>query len=157
MSDQMHIESLVPQPLPDLRRVTLNLRVVGLPPYGLGVASCVAGLSDVPPADRSGQAQPAPDVDLFLGAPSPAGLPDAGGPAVNDDRPPSSYPDVTLSIFDQYGNEVAGTFIVEHKEPELDFTLHLRTFEPGATYTARAEMTLNDEIIQVVQVPFELK
>ena len=59
-------------------------------------------------------------------------------------------------VIDQHGNEVASTFIVEHKEPELEFTLHLRVSEPGATYVARAEMASSDKVVQTVQVPFEL-
>ena len=62
-------------------------------------------------------------------------------PTSGDDRPPSPYPDVTLSILDQSGNEIATAYIVEHKEPKLDFTLHLREAEPGATYAAWAVMT----------------
>ena len=158
MSDSMRIESLTPQPLPDLRRVTLNLRVAGLPPYGPGAAFGFASLSDTAPADRAAKEQPAPNVDFLLEDSPPTEMPEAGGPALADRaRHPSPYPDVALSILDQDGNEVAGTFIVEHKEPNLDFTLHLRAYEPGATYIAQAEMSLNDELVQIVQVPFELK
>jgi len=154
----MRIESLTPQPLPDLRRVTLNLRVAGLPPYGPGAVFGVSSLSDADPADQAAKEQPAPNVDFFLDDSPPTELPEAGDPVPADrTRPPSPYPDVALSILDQNGNEVAGTFIVEHKEPDLDFTLHLRAYEPGATYVAQAEMSLNDEIVQIVQVPFELK
>jgi hypothetical protein len=64
---------------------------------------------------------------------------------------------MALSILDPQGNEIAATFIVAHNEPELDFTLHLPASEPGATYIAHAEMIVNNEVIQIVQVPFELR
>lgn len=154
MSDPVRIESLTPQPFPDLRRVSLILRVSGLPAYGAG--SNVINFLDMPqPEEEDQEGKPAgwpatPDVDL-LAEPLPANEPPAGH------RPPSSFPNLTLSILDQQGNEIASTYVVEHKEPELDFTLHLRTFEPGDTYIACAEMTMNNEVIQVVQVPFELR
>jgi hypothetical protein len=94
---------------------------------------------------------------MFLDSTEPEQIAAENFPAPGGDRPPSPYPDVTLSILDQGGNEIATTFIVEHKEPELNFTLHLRTPEPGATYTARAELVTNNAVIQTVQVPFELK
>ena len=71
--------------------------------------------------------------------------------------PPSQYPDVDLSIFDRHGNEVAATFIVEHKEPDLDFTLHLHTAEPSGAYTIRATLTDNGQVTQVIEAPFELR
>jgi hypothetical protein len=163
VSEPIHIESLTPQPSPDLRRVSLNVRVSGLPAYGYGHGSNPINFCDMPqPEERAQEEKPiespaTPNVNLFPEAPSSNELPVANGAMLGDDRRASPYPDLTLSILDQHGNEVATTFIIEHKEPELDFTLHLRAFDPGATYVARAEMTLKDEVIQVVQVPFELK
>jgi len=161
--DPIRIESLIPRPLPDLRRVSLILRVSGLPAYGPGTGSTLLHFPDMPqpPEDaeeaKSNQSPTAPNVDLFLDSPAPEQARVEDFPMPDKNRPPSPYPDVTLSILDQGENEIATTFIVEHKEPELDFTLHLRTSEAGATYTARAELTLSDEVIQTVQVPFELK
>jgi hypothetical protein len=121
--------------MPDGRRVLVTLRTSGLPPYGLGV---------VAPAPTPA----APNVELFLEDPTrPA-------PAKGD-RAPSPYPDVDLSVYDRQGNEVAATFIVEHKEPDLDFTLHLRGVEPGGTYTIRATLTDGGQVAQVVEAPFE--
>ena len=160
MPDPIRIESLIPQPLPDLRRVSLTLRVSGLPDYGLGAGRNLLQFHDMPtpPEEaqeaKSNQSPPAPNVDLFLEAPTSN---QENSLAPGDDRSPSPYPDVTLSILDQSGNEIATTYIVEHKEPELGFTLHLRDPDPGATYTARAELTLNDEATQTVQVPFVLR
>jgi hypothetical protein len=163
VSDPIRIESLIPQPLPDLRRVSLILRVSGLPAYGPGAGSNLLHFPDMPqPLEetqeaKSNQSPTTPNVDLFLDSRVPEHATAEDFPIPDDDRPPNLYPDVTLSILDQGGNEIATTFIIEHKEPELDFTLHLRSPEPGATYTARAELTLSDEVIQTVRVPFELK
>lgn len=163
MPDPIRIESLLAQPLPDLRRVSLTLRVSGLPDYGPGATSNLLNFPDMPtPSEEAQGAKPNPssptaNVDLFLDSQAfhqePAGDP----PPHADNRLPSPYPDVTLSILDQGGNEIATTYIVEHKEPELDFTLHVGTPEPGAIYTARAELTMNDEVIQTVRVPFALR
>ena len=162
MSDQIRIESLIPQPLPDLNRVLLVLHVSGLPTYVYGSGSNLAFFPDMPqnaagtPAEGSDPSPPAPNVDLFTDTDLIGQPPVASQSSPGEERPPSPYPDVALCILDQHGNEVASTFIVEHKEPELDFTLHLRVSEPGATYVARAEMTISDEVVQTVQVPFEL-
>ncbi len=137
MSDQIRIEALIPRPMPDGRRVLVTLRTVGLPPYSLGM---------VAPAPQSA----APDVEPSLEDP-------ARPTPSKDDPPPSPYPDVDLSIYDQHGNEVAATFIVEHKEPDLDFTLHLRSAEPGGPYTVRATLSLGGQVIQVIEAPFEFR
>ncbi|GAB4547006.1 MAG: hypothetical protein Kow0063_41600 [Anaerolineae bacterium] len=156
MSNPIRIESLIPQPLPDLRRVSLILRVSGLPAYGPGANFRFLHFPDMPGGEEDDQGAhpappPAPNVTLFTDT-------SASDPAApGDERAPSPFPDVTLSIFDPSGREVASTYIVEHKEPELDFTLHLSAAEPGAAYLARAEMRMNDEVIQTVQVAFELK
>lgn len=136
MSSPLRIESLIPRPLPGLGRVSVLLRVSGLPAYGPGPGSRPIYFTDMP----SSEADSSTENPI-----SPAPVPDS-----------SPYPDVTLSILDQAGHELATTYIVEHKEPELDFTLHLRSFEPGTTCTARAEMTHHDQVVDVVQVPFEL-
>ena len=162
MSAPVRIESLIPQPLPDLRRVSIALSVSGLPAYGPAASSNLAHFPDMPGPGTGLQEQepnpspPAPNVELVLDTPPSNRAPAEAPPAAGDDRTSSPYPDVTLSILDQSGNEIATTYIVEHKEPKLDFTLHLREAEPGAIYAACAVMTMNDEIIQSVQVPFEL-
>lgn len=78
----------------------------------------------------------------------------------DDPKPPASevpYPDITLSILDDTGQVVATLFIVEHKEAHTSLTLHLRA-EPdfNITYTARAEMTYQQDTLQTVEVPFTL-
>lgn len=163
MSAPVRIESLIPQPLPDLRRVSITLRVSGLPAYGPATGSNLIYFPDMPGPAEVSQGQepktspPAPNVELVLETPPSSQTPAEDSPTSGDDRPSSPYPDVTLSILDQSGNEVATTYIVEHKEPNLDFTLHLHEAEPGTTYAACAVMTMNDRVIQTVQVPFELE
>jgi hypothetical protein len=154
VSESIRIQALIPEPLPDLRRVSLFLRVTGLPAYGPAMGSSPIEFGDMPPAQAEAhQAPPVANVELF---------PEGGAAGTSDllpegnERPPSPYPDLTLCILDQDGNELASTYIVEHKEEELDFTLHLRSFEPGATYIARAQMESNDQVFQTFQVPFEL-
>jgi hypothetical protein len=152
VSDEIRIESFTPQPLWDGRRVTLILHVSGLPAYGPG--SHFLSFTDMPNAEADAE-EPAqtprtPNVNLFPQSPPS----EESGPS-GQERPSSPYPNVTLGIFDQYGSSMATTYIIEHKEPELDFTLHVPAMEPGTPYVARAEMAINDKIIQVVEVPFE--
>jgi hypothetical protein len=152
VSDEIRIESFTPQPLWDGRRVTLILHVSGLPTYGPG--SHFLSLTDTSnheaDAEEPAQTPRKPNVNLFHQSPAS----EESGPS-GQERPSSPYPNVTLSIFDQHGSSMATTYIIEHKEPELDFTLHVPPMEPGIRYLARAEMVINDEIIQVVEVPFE--
>lgn len=159
MPDPIRIESLIPQPFSDLRRVLLTLHVSGLAPNGPGAGSNFLHFADMPKSSEAQSTPPSttPNADVFLDSTEPERAETDDFPTPTDDRPPSPYPDVTLSILDHRGNEIATTFIIEHKEPELDFTLHLRSPEPGATYTAQAELVMNDAVIQTVQVPFELK
>ena len=137
LSDQIRIEALIPSPMPDGRRVLVTLRTTGLPLYGLGMVA-PAPTPTAPGAELSSKDPTHP---------TPA----------QGDQPPSPYPDVDLSVYDRNGNEVAATFIVEHKEPDLDFMLHLRSAEPGGTYTIRATLTDGDQVTQVVEAPFEFR
>jgi hypothetical protein len=147
VSDEMRIESFIPQPEWDGRRVALILRVSGLPAYGPG--SHFLNFIDMPNDETETEEAAARRAEV---APSP---PSEESQPASQERPPSSYPDVTLGILDPDGNSIATTYIVEHKEPDLEFTLHVPAMEPGTTYVARAEMTMNDEIIQVAEVPFQ--
>ena len=155
MSDRFHIESLTPHPLSDGRRVTLILRVSGLAAYGPGAMSHFFDSGNPPEArDEPRESARATNVELFPEVSPPGQDTSETGPSAMPQRQPSPFPDVALSILDPHGNEIAAAYIVEHKEPELDFTLHVRDMEPGARYIARAEMTKNDEILQVVEVSF---
>lgn len=77
-------------------------------------------------------------------------------PSKSADDSPSPYPNLELSILNSRRQQVASLFIVEHKERATSLTLHLRQPELSEQYTARAEMTYLDEIIDVVETPFTL-
>ncbi len=152
MADQPRIESLTPQPFSDGRRVGLTLRVSGLAAYGPGAGPQFLDFGNPPEA---GTEQQAPNVELFPeGLQSDRESSEIGPSPPRPERRPSPFPDITLSILDPYRNEMAATYIVEYKEPELDFTLHVKGMEPGISYLARAEMTKDDQILQAVEVAF---
>ena len=121
------IASLQPIVLPDKRRVTMELVVENLPTLFANVAFSMP--------DMLGQPAPKP--------PRPADT-------------PSPYPNLELSILNSRRQQIATLFIVEHKERVTSLTMHLRQPEVHEQYTARAEMTYMDEIIDVVETPFTL-
>lgn len=126
------ISLLNPIVLPDNRRVTMEMVVENLPGVGNGASNMIS-FFDTPPESAS------------FGSVCGSGNADAG-----------PYPNVVLSILDAAGREVASLLIVEHREARTALTLHLRAPNPQENYTARAEMTLNDEVLEVVDVPFSL-
>ncbi|GAB4460890.1 MAG: hypothetical protein Kow0031_40270 [Anaerolineae bacterium] len=128
------ISLLNPVVLPDNRRVTMEMIVDNLPGLSGGAANVISFFDTPPPSAAFG-----------------AG---ASGTAAQEPQP--DYPNVVLSILDGGGHEVASLLIVEHREPRTSLTLHLRAPNPAEQYTARAEMSLNDEILEVVDVPFTL-
>lgn len=133
------IAVLNPVVLPDNRRVMMEMVVENLPNTGAG-GSCAINFFDAPASPGTAQ----------LDVPPPAGNGDSA-------RTPSEYPDVELSILNGKRQEIASLLIVEHKEAVTSLTLHLRTAPDAAdTYTARAHMTLNQQPIATVEVPFEL-
>jgi hypothetical protein len=80
-------------------------------------------------------------------------LPTAPNPGA---APTSPYPNIELSILNSQRQAVATTFIVEHKEEHTTLTLHLRVPDFQEHYIARAEMTYEDQTLQVVEIPFTL-
>ncbi len=80
----------------------------------------------------------------------------SGPPPKPDKDAPSPYPNIELSILNSQRQQIASLYIVEHKEPETGLTLHLTTPDPAEQYTARAEMTYDEKIIDVVEVVFRL-
>jgi hypothetical protein len=128
------ISLLNPIVLPDNRRVTMEMVVENLPGLS-GGASNMVSFFDTPPE-------------------SAAFGPSCGTPSAGAAEGP--YPNVVLSILNGEGREVASLLIVEHKEARTALTLHLRAPNPQENYTARAEMTLDDEVLEVIDVPFTL-
>lgn len=134
------ITSLKPVVLPDNRRVIMELIVDNLPsingePFGID-------FYETPPTSK---------LPLSTDKVSEA---EASSPS---NRHQSKYPDIELSIFDSNQQEVASLLIVEHKEPFTSLTLHLRSPQIDECYTARAEMTYNNETLEIVEVPFTLE
>lgn len=123
------IALLQPVVLPDNRRVTLELVVENLPTVFANVAFTMPDMLDAPPTRP-----PKPAADA-----------------------PSPYPNIELSILDSQRQQIASLFIVEHKEKFTSLTLHLSSPDVQEQYTARAEMTYMDELIDVVETPFTLR
>lgn len=113
--------------MPDNRRVSLEMTVENLP-------TTFSNIMLMP--------------DLLDEAPS--------SPPKLDRNAPSPYPNIELSILNSQRQPIAALYIVEHKERETALTLHLRAPDTAEQYTARAEMTYNDETLDVVEVPFTL-
>jgi len=121
------IKTLNPIVYPDNRRVMLELTMENLPTIFSNVAFAMPDLSPQPQK-----------------------------PARPDPNTPSPYPNIELSILNSRGQQAATLFIVEHKEEFTSLTLHLRQADVNEQYTARAEMTYQDETIDVMEVPFRL-
>lgn len=113
--------------LRDNRRVVIDLGVSGLA-NASNVALLMPDMASSPPS-----APPRPDPDA-----------------------PSPYPDVELSLLDDQGRKISDLIIVEHKEERVSLTLHIPAPEPGRGYKARAEMSYQDEVFDVVEIPFVL-
>ena len=68
----------------------------------------------------------------------------------------SLYPNIEMSILDEQNHEVASLFVVEHRDPNLSLTLHIRHPQPGKNYIARADLIYQQKLIQTLTVPFTL-
>ncbi|MFC1976551.1 hypothetical protein ACFLXQ_09145 [Chloroflexota bacterium] len=127
MTDKPKITSLHPIVLADNRRVTFEMVVDNLPAMSSNVFFTMPDIPDTPPTP------PKPDPDA-----------------------PSPYPNIELSILNNQRQQVASLFIVEHKEKHTSLTLHLSAPDPQEQYTARAEITHQDQTLDVVEMPFNL-
>jgi len=120
------ITSLQPTVLPDNRRITFDMVVSNLPPM----------------------------INTFFT------MPDTGDavppPAGQNPDEPSLYPNIELSVLNSRRQQIASLLIIEHKEERTALTLHIPASDTQAQYIARAEMTYQDEIIDVVEIPFTL-
>jgi hypothetical protein len=134
------IRSLKPVVLPDNRRVIMELVVDNLPSVFGG--SFGIDLYDSPPTSNL-PLSAEKDTDVETGSP--------------DVQHQSEFPDIELSIFNSDQQEVATLLIIEHKEPFTALTLHLRSPQVDGRYTARAKMTHDNKILEIVEVPFTLE
>jgi len=140
MSDKkFRISLLQPAVLPDNRRITLEMTVEGLPaPFGGDFAGC--GIN------RAANVSFFPEMSNEPGPPPTPPAPDEA----------EQYPNIELSILNSRRQQMVNLFIIEHKEQNTALTLHLPAPNPQEQYTARAEMSFADEIIDVVETPFIL-
>ena len=113
--------------LQDNRRVTLELVVDNLPTIVPNVMFTMPDLADASPT-----------------------------PAKPDPSAPSPDPNIELSILNRQRQPVASLFIVEHKEDRTALTLHIPAPDLQEPYTARAEMTHQDQLLDVIETPFTL-
>jgi hypothetical protein len=120
--------SLKPIVLADNRRVTLELVVEDLPTTFANIAFTMPDT-----LDSASTRPPKPAADAL-----------------------SPYPNVELSVLNGRRHQIASLFIVEHKEEFTALTLHLPAPDPQEHYSARAEMTYQDEIIDVAETSFTL-
>lgn len=83
-------------------------------------------------------------------------MPDILPPQKPNPAAASPYPDIELSILNSRRQQIVSMIVVEHNETRTSLTLHLPAADPQEQYIARAEMSYQDEIIDVVEVPFSL-
>jgi len=140
MSDKQYkISVLQPKVLPDNRRITLEMTVEGLPnPFDGDFAAC--GIN------RTSNVSFFPDMSTETDEPPTPPRPDES----------SQYPNIELSILNSRRQQVVNLFIIEHKEQNTALTLHLPTPDPQEQYTARAELSFDDETIDILETPFIL-
>jgi len=124
---KIKIASLQPIVLPDKRRVTLEMTVENLPASFSNIMFMMPDIATAP----TRPAKPDPDA-------------------------PSPYPNIELSILNGRRQQVASLFIIEHSEKQTALTLHLSSPDPNEHYIARAEMTYNDETLDIIETPFTL-
>jgi hypothetical protein len=132
MTDKPKITSLQPMVLADNRRVTFEMVVDNLPDMSPHVFFTMPDMSGMPDMSNTPPTPPKSDPDT------------------------SPYPDIELSILDNQRQPVANLFIVEHKERRTSLTLHLPAPDSQEQYTARAEITHQEQTLDVVEVPFRL-
>ncbi len=153
MTDIPQFISVTPTVLDD-RRVTVNIKTANLPEVNR-LGACLVNL-DQPPT---------PNVTLNLDTSSApvAPTPPTGkendaaenGDAVDMEQfEQSKFPVVEVNLVDADNNFVAHSMIIEHQEPDLSITLHVRSPQQGQTYTAYAEMIYHQELVHVVSAPF---
>lgn len=161
MTDIPQFISVTPTVL-DERRVTVNIKTANLPEVNR-LGACLVNL-DQPPT---------PNVSLNLDTSTPPTPPmppvvenSADSTAVAAPQPADSeqidatqfeqskFPIVEVNLVDSEENFVAHSMIIEHQEPDLSITMHIRSPKPGETYTAYAELIYHEELVHVVSAPF---
>lgn len=148
----------------DERRVSVTLKTENLPDMPR-LGACMANFAD----------DTTPNVSLDLNVPSASPTPIAMPPQNNDDAAiepsvaetdtadsdenpfaQSKFPVVELNLLDEHNESVAQVMIIEHQEPELEVTLHLRQPALGHTYTLCAELIYQTKSVHKINQPFVL-
>lgn len=66
-------------------------------------------------------------------------------------------PNVLLQCLDADGREVAEMLLVEWRDPYISLTMHLRNGIAGGSYTLRAELARDEELLDSKEYPFILE
>ncbi len=140
MSDVPQFEAVTPTVL-DTRRVSIHIKTINLPEL-TGIGACGVRLDD---------AERVSNVTLNFENTPPAPPQDAS------EFEQSKFPVVEVNLIDENQQSVAHSMIIEHRDPEVDITLHIREPHPGSVYTAYAEMIYQKKLVHVVQAPFKLE
>lgn len=144
MSDVPQFETVTPTVL-DARRVSIHIKTINLPETVLGACGV-----------RLDNAERTPNVQFNLdGIPATPPAP-TEPPSEVSDFEQSKFPVVEVNLVDEDRQSVAHSMIVEHRDPEVDITLHIREPHVGHTYTAYAEMIFQKKLVHVVEAPFIL-
>ena len=139
----------------DERRVSVTIKTENLPDMPR-LGACMANFAD----------PSAPNVSLDFDTVVPNPVVSASennantetNTSDNNDNPfaQSKFPVVELTMIDENDNAVAQITIIEHQEPELEVTLHLRQPALGHTYTLCAELIYQTKSVHKINQPFVL-
>jgi len=144
MTNVPQFETVTPTVL-DARRVSIHIKTANLPAQrGIG---CMVNFND---------ANNLPRIALNSNTPT-APIPAKEAPADMAAFEQSQFPVVEVNLMDANRQSVAHAMIIEHRDPEVDITLHIREPQVGSIYTAYAEMIYRQKLVQVVEAPFILE
>ena len=146
----------------DERRISVTIKTANLPKVS-HIGACMVNFADAA----------TPNVSLDLNAPLPKPVIEppksndntdvdsniAETDLSDDDENPfahSKFPVVELNLVDEHHESVAQVMIIEHQEPELEVTMHLREPMLGHVYTVYAEMIYQTNSVHVMNQPFVL-
>jgi len=147
----------------DERRIAVTIKTANLPKVS-HIGACMVNFADA--------AAPNVSLDLNTPAPQPVATPpksngntaieaqtDEEDAIANDENPfaQSKFPVVELNLVDDNNQSVAQVMIIEHQEPDLEVTMHLREPMVGHVYQVYAELIYKTESVHVMNQPFVLE
>lgn len=151
----------------DERRIAVTVKTANLPEVSR-LGACMVNFADTA----------TPNVSLDLNAPLPKPAAEAiaapvksnGNTATetdiatadiadNEENPfaQSKFPVIELNLVDEHNESVSQVMIIEHQEPELEVTMHLREPMLGHVYTIYAELIYKTESVHVINQAFILE